>query len=618
MSPRTQFILSGITISLIIVLMGIINFGGFYWLSVRQEKSQLRLDEIQANEVAVYQAQISFKVQIQEWKNVLLRGHKKADFEKYFRQFETRETEVFENLESLIASEILSDRERALARNVLDMLKANGYRYRAALDEIAIAEPLNAFLLDTSVRGIDRAPMNLLNDLSEQIIRRGRIAREEVRGNMNAMVRSFIIISGICLVAGIAVTVTFLVDRRRFERELSGAKHDADRANRAKSNFLAHMSHEIRTPMNGITAAVDLLKATELPPELEESVEVMESSTESLIVIVNDILDISRIEAGKMKLDPVRLDLNHFLQVLKKTIQPVAAQKTLDICFDWPTDPALFIKVDPIRLRQVLLNFLSNAIKFTNEGSVTLEVTELESKGDHVRLEFAVKDTGIGIAPEKQDLLFKAFSQVDNSATRRHHGTGLGLVICKAIVQSMGGQVGFSSSLGKGSTFFFTIEAPSERIDSPEETFQTNNAIPLVTRELNSILLVDDVATNRLVAIRLLQKLGLHADTAVNGRNALEAVQKKDYDLILMDCQMPEMDGYEATRCIRQLPITQPVIIAMTAHAMEEHRKESAEAGMDDHLAKPIRLKNLQSCISDYFHLESVPAIPKRETQSVG
>lgn len=604
MNSRTQFILSGLTIGLCIIVLGAINFGGFLLIRKEQVAAQAQLDRTHQHLELINLTQVNFKIQVQEWKNILLRGHKPADFERYFAQFAQREQAVFSTLESLIADAALPDSSRALASEALSQLRANGDLYRQALAQHAITDPSMAFVIDRQVRGIDRPPMERLNALNNEIAAQSAEIRQAASTQLQSTVSNLIGVSAICLCFGIALTTTFLIDRRKFEKALADSSAAAERANKAKSNFLAHMSHEIRTPMNGITAAVDLLKGADLSPDIRESVDIMDSSVESLVVIVNDILDISKIEAGHLVLHPDTLALNPFLEILQKTIAPLAKRKQLELTFDWPRTQNLHIHADAVRLRQVLLNLLSNAIKFTDKGSVSLQVTAQEGpEVGSIALQFAVKDTGIGIPESKQDLLFKAFSQVDESPTRRHHGTGLGLVICKAIAKSMNGHIALQSTFRQGSTF--TLHFVAKAIQ-PQRAAAENvvGQITPTKRRLERILLVDDVATNRVMGQRLLQRLGLQSNLAADGAEALAMAQAQAYDLILMDCQMPVMDGYAATRQIRALQSDQPpVIVAMTAHAMAEHRAEAKAAGMDAHLSKPIRLTDLHGLLSQFFEL---------------
>jgi signal transduction histidine kinase/FixJ family two-component response regulator len=447
--------------------------------------------------------------------------------------------------------------------------------------------------------------MLLLDQLVGNIAESTRADTKRMEREMARIVNGLILLSAVCLLVAIALVGYFILDRRRYERQLARAIERADQANRAKSRFLAHMSHEIRTPMNGIVAAIDLLKESDLSSQGNEALEVMETSSESLTAIVNDILDLSKIEAGRINLRCEPLELNGFLRILEKSVLPVAQNKGLELVFDWPREQNLVIESDPVRLRQILLNLLSNAIKFTESGRVSLKAVCEESE-TRARIAFEITDTGIGIPPEKQDLLFKAFSQVDNSLTRQHQGTGLGLVISKALVQSMKGRIAFHSKVGIGTTFTVTLSFPrlarrAEPEASPGDILYFSGK-PLLER----VLLVDDVKSNLLVTSRLLQKLNIPADLAESGPEAIRLARQTRYGLILMDCQMPGMDGYEAAGHIRHEAHSrgQPVVIvALLAHAMDEHRRESENQGMDDHLGKPLRLKTLESCLLQFFRL---------------
>lgn len=420
--------------------------------------------------------------------------------------------------------------------------------------------------------------------------------------------------SGFLLLA-IVLLILLLIERRIRERKLSQAVLHAEQANKAKSLFLAHMSHEIRTPMNGIIAAIDVLKGDhEFNRQGQEAIEVIQSSSESLLVIINDILDLSRIEAGKLELKPKQIELKGFLEIILKTLQPLADKKNLELNFNFPEISSLDLEVDPIRLRQVLINLLANAIKFTEEGHVMLDVQVTKETEESVALEFKVSDTGIGIPEDKQKKLFSAFTQVDNSLSRSHQGTGLGLAICKAIVTAMDGDISLQSTEATGSSF--TVALSLQRAKEIEELSELPALTPGKRKKplLQSALVVDDVPINILVTKALLRQLNITADSAKSGFEAIEMVRKKDYDLILMDCQMPEMDGYEATRMIRNNATQSgkcPVIIALTAHAMEFHRQDSIDHGMDDHLSKPARKNDIIECLQQFFVIpESRPAHP--------
>jgi PAS domain S-box-containing protein len=381
--------------------------------------------------------------------------------------------------------------------------------------------------------------------------------------------------------------------RKRYEDEMAIARNAAEAASQAKGEFLANMSHEIRTPLNGVIGMLDLARDAGLTADQSELIEMASASANNLLRLISDILDFSKIEAGKLEFDCVEFDLADMLAQLSRSMAIPAHAKGLELVCSIAPDAPRFLLGDPMRLTQVLINLLGNAIKFTAEGNVVLRVAMDAPGGDHqAQLRFSVTDTGIGIAAEKQNSIFDAFSQADASTTRTFGGTGLGLTICSRIVQLMGGNIWVESEAGKGSTFHFTTSFEIANGTGPKIE-GNGRAVDHTRRNSRSlrILLAEDNSINQKLATRLLDRLGHRVVLAKNGREAVDALEGGWFDLVLMDVQMPDMDGFTATAAIRakeKVSKTHIPIVAMTAHAMTGDRERCFEAGMDDYIAKPI------------------------------
>jgi PAS domain S-box-containing protein len=434
-------------------------------------------------------------------------------------------------------------------------------------------------------------------------------------------------------IIGVVECVMDISDLRKMEAELRAAKDIAEAATRAKSEFLANMSHEIRTPMNAIVNMTRLLLDTRLDEEQQDYAETAMTSSEILLSLINDILDFSKIEAGKLELDITDFDLNQLIESVVKILNPLAQEKGL--CLTQQIEPDVFpyLSGDPVRIRQILLNFLNNAVKFTEKGSIELRVSSEERTDTHITLKFEVSDTGIGIPKDQMSRLFKSFSQADASTTRRYGGTGLGLAISKQLAELMDGEVGVESEEGIGSAFWFTAvfgrlevgsgkwevggwksEVGGRSIQHPASSI-THHASRIthpasgIQQPATNILLAEDNIPNQKVAQAILKNLGFSADIANNGKEAVEALRKTPYDLVLMDMHMPKLDGIDAARLIRDpdsgVLNPQVPIVAMTANASTEDRERCFDAGMNDYISKPVNPDKLLAAICRQLKPES-------------
>lgn len=436
------------------------------------------------------------------------------------------------------------------------------------------------------------------------------------------------------LYEAIALMRSDLIEMRNREKEqtkeLKKAIRASETANRAKSEFLANMSHEIRTPINGVVGMAEILMTTDLNESQRRFVQTIDSEADSLLDIINHILDFSKIEAGKMELEYIPFNLGSSFEAFSSTLGIRAQKKGIKlIAFLEPDVPVLLIG-DPGRLRQVFMNLVGNALKFTDTGEIIIRGKKIEEHNDRVLLEFKVSDTGIGIPVDKQDKIFDSFFQADGSTTRKYGGTGLGLTISRQLVELMGGTIGIESRENEGTTFCFTAEFKKQEQTALTESVIYLNEKRLLSKDDNKnsqnknirILLAEDYPTNQQIATFHLTRAGYTVVLAENGTRAVDLFKTKAVDLILMDIQMPEMDGYETTKKIRALekkvsedqtgPCRVP-IIAMTAHALKGHREKCLEADMDDYIAKPLKKADLISMVEKWTQPEKTMESEKRQ-----
>lgn len=480
---------------------------------------------------------------------------------------------------------------------------------RLCEEDIALANRTLKAINDYVAGDLSRSELESLLNLAEAGFRSNSEAFEPLVTRTVGLIY-LIVISILIAQAIVAPLVGYLLSRsvgrdykhlKETEEALETARQDAERANTMKSEFLANVSHELRTPINGIIGMADVLAEKDMGPDVNEKVTIIRESGKNLVTLVNDLLDLSKIEAGCMKLEPRLFSLDELVCELAAVWKTAAEAKGLDFTLDCtPTDGWQFTG-DDMRITQVLANLLGNAVKFTSEGGIRFNVTVDEVTPGLARLVFTVQDTGIGISDEAKGSLFRKFTQADASITRRYGGTGLGLAICKRISGLMGGTVRVESRNGAGSTFVFDVTLPVEEA-MKQHTESAVEHKPAETQLSGARLLVaEDNLINQRVVEAILAAAGTSCDFVENGEEAVQAVRRGEYDLILMDDQMPVMDGVTATKAIRSLesPKSAVPIVAITANAMVGDKERYLEAGMDAYVSKPIDSKILFSTLAD-------------------
>lgn len=560
-----------------------------------------------------------------EWQELLTRvnnAYLVADQERYVleRTLEISSNEMqklYENLKRSSDSALNQEKEKlniilnSLADGVLEInlegaliyLNPSAREMLATSEDALLEQPLMRFfrLHDNHQHGISSTAKLL------ELLAKTPHLRDDnaciIHSNSNELAVSFSLSPIIQeqQITGYVATFRDVELQKQAEAELRHAKELAEDAAGTKANFLATMSHEIRTPLNGVIGIATLLADSTLDPTQRHYVSTLKSSAEVLLSLINDILDFSKMDAGKVQLESIPFALSALTHDLGSMFHNQSEQKGIKVAFKIDPQLPIWLMGDQHRLQQVLINLIGNAIKFTERGMVLVRIYSLIEEGQPHLIRFSVRDTGIGISEEALSRLFEAFTQADNSTTRKYGGSGLGLTIAKKIVELMNGNLKAESVMGKGSHFYFDLQlAPAE---CPITQEPSAAPLPPSITGNKRLLLVEDNKINQMVAGKFLEKFGYAYDVAENGAQALERMTTNAYDAILMDCQMPVMDGFEATKRIRlleQVQNTHVPIIGLTANALEGDREKCLACGMDDFTTKPIKVDELQNKLAQW------------------
>jgi signal transduction histidine kinase/ActR/RegA family two-component response regulator len=507
----------------------------------------------------------------------------------------------------------LTDAERTYLKSTL-AFSQNTAEVQIRITELLREEDPTPFrtLILKKVLPVQKEVMTSLKGLVALQKKASRLAEQQAVQAYQHAYWLMSILGGIAIALGLVITLVVFRHISLAEKKLLQAKEAAVAASKAKSEFLANISHEVRTPMNAVIGMTHLLLDTQLTSEQLELVETVRTSGDAFLKLIDDILDFSKIEAGELALEVEEFQLRETIEAAVNKVLPKAIAKNLDISSRIEEQLPNKLLGDVKRLRQIMDHLLDNAVKFTEIGEVKLTVAGRLLSEYQIELHFKVKDTGVGIPEERMDQLFESFSQLDSSSTRRYGGAGLGLALGKQLCQLMGGTLCVENNTSPGSTFHFTVvmevsvEPLQDNLAKPETTVATAPKIQRTLQNLR-ILLVEDNLTNQKVAQLILKRMGYTADIANNGLEAVQAVEQHVYDIVLMDVQMPELDGLEATRLIheRWRPEQRPYIIAMTAHALQGDREACLAAGMDDYMSKPVKPEVLSAAFKRWqLHIE--------------